>query len=500
MLQNYNNSAFSHAGQNILLTTEGDFQLVQVLHKKTNDKWIERKTLVTDDLKIMFWNNILKTGKAVPTQTITCEWVNHPQQRHKIIQETLSGGIHTYKSYYKVNEPIVFHSSVGNYIDEISLYKSFRKPNKTITGNNSNGKLKILIVGELAYNAERIYALEEYGHKLYGLWITTPEFYNTVGPLPFGNLEDIPLEHWNERVEEIKPDIIYALLNYQVIPLAHHVMLSNTGIPFVWHFKEGPFYALQYGVWKELIELYTNSDGQIFINQEIKDWFSQFLSLDTPTYILDGDLPKKEWFIEKKIDLLSDTDGEIHTVVPGRPFGINSDDLASFAAQKIHLHFYGEFFQTSWKGWTEIAVKVAGNYVHTHGNCRADQWASEFGKYDAGWLHTFDSNNDGELIRATWNDLNYPARMSTLAAAGLPMIQKCNLGHTVATQNLTKQLDIGLFFNEFEELAVCFNDEKRRKEIRENAWKHRYLFSFDYHVKELTDFFYKVIDNFNSKK
>ena len=52
--------------------------------------------------------------------------------------------------------------------------------------------LKILLVGELAYNAERVLALEERGHKLYGLWTPEPYWWNTVGPLPFGHVEDIP--------------------------------------------------------------------------------------------------------------------------------------------------------------------------------------------------------------------------------------------------------------------------------------------------------------------
>ncbi len=495
MLHNYTNSNFSHSANNTLSMVNGYYQLVQVMHKKTSEEWLERKKLVTDDLSLMYWDKLSKNGKFLPTQQITCEWISHPEQRHKLIKETSSGGIFTYKNFYKVIEPLRFHSSVGNFIDEVTLYERFRHSEKRPESLKHVKGLKILIVGELAYNAERVCALEEYGHKLYGLWITTPEFYNTIGPLPFGDVEDISLENWKERIEEIKPDIIYALLNYQVIPLAHHVMLSNTGIPFVWHFKEGPFYARQYGLWKQLLELYTNSDGQIFINQETKDWFSQFLLLETPTFILDGDLPKKEWFANEKTHRLSDEDGETHTVIPGRPFGINPNELDSFKTQKIHLHFYGEFFHAMWKHWIEAAKEVAGDYIHIHPHCTADKWGKEFSKYDAGWLHTFDSNNNGELMKVTWNDLNYPARMSTLATAGLPMILKSNIGHTVAVENLIKTLDIGIFFKDFIDLKKSFEDEERRKEIREKAWNHRFLFSFDSHVKDLTEFFYQVIES-----
>lgn len=64
MLQNYSNSSFSHGGQDTLLVADGGFQMVQVLHRKTNDLWVERETLVTDDLKVMYWNKLLSRGSG----------------------------------------------------------------------------------------------------------------------------------------------------------------------------------------------------------------------------------------------------------------------------------------------------------------------------------------------------------------------------------------------------------------------------------------------------
>jgi hypothetical protein len=40
--------------------------------------------------------------------------------------------------------------------------------------------------------------------------------------------------------------------------------------------------------------------------------------------------------------------------------------------------------------------------------------------------------------------LNYPARLSTLVAAGVPVLQRDNSGHVVATQTLLRERDIGL--------------------------------------------------------
>lgn len=493
------NNGLASQPRDVFVAAGGWFQLVQVMHRKTTALWLERAELVTDDLGRMFWNKFLNGEAALSTESVTCEWVQHPEQRHRLLNETMSGGIYAYKRFYEVDQPLRFHSSVGNFIDEVSLYGRFRNQRNRIP-ESGRRCLKILLVGELAYNAERICALEEYGHKLYGLWILNPEFYNTIGPLPFGNVEDIPLENWKERIDEIRPDIIYALLNFQVIPLAHYILSSNPGIPFVWHFKEGPFISRQNGLWKQLMELYTNSDGQIFINNETKKWYEQFITFKTPTLILDGDLPKQDWFIREKRDLLSDTDGEIHTVIPGRPFGIGSVELASLKEQQIHLHFYGEFFHTTWAAWVRNAQECAPGYIHIHGNCTPNRWAAEFSQYDAGWLHVFESANNGELMKVNWNDLNYPARMSTLAAAGLPMILKSNPGHLVATENMLIRLQNGILFKDFYRLRNAFGDNAQRKRIRENAWNTRLLFSFDHYLDDLTAFFYEVIEHYHKAK
>ena len=55
-------------------------------------------------------------------------------------------------------------------------------------------------MGELAYNADRVLALEELGHQLYGLWMEEPYWYNAVGPLAFGHVTDLPRENWQQAV------------------------------------------------------------------------------------------------------------------------------------------------------------------------------------------------------------------------------------------------------------------------------------------------------------
>lgn len=472
------------------------YQLVQVMHRKNNVRWTERNELESDDLNKLFWNKI--KGKRIHTGMVTCEWVDHPNQRSKIMQEPL-GGINTFRAFYNVTDPLRYHTSKGNYIDEKTRYEKYRE--KQVVSSHENG-LKILLVGELAYNPERILALEEKGHKLYGLWVKNPYWYNYVGPLPFGNIQDIDYDNWEEEVKKIQPDVIYALLNFQAVAIAYEVLKANTGIPFVWHFKEGPMICREKGTWNELVELFSKADGKIYCSNEMKEWFEEFIVNNdgSSTLILDGDLPKKDWFTDERSPLLSEQDGAFHTVVPGRPIGLHPYNVEELAKEDIHLHFYGDFTHGQWKEWIDKTNKIAPGYLHIHPNVDQENWVKEFSQYDAGWLHFFQSENYGELMRANWDDLNIPARLSTLALAGLPMLQKNNEGHTVAIQSLVKQMNLGLFFNNMHELKQLLQNKSLMADIRNSVWQQRHYFTFDYHVDELIDFFKTVIRQSQEKR
>lgn len=467
-------------------------QLVQVLHRRTPERWVEREELVTDDLERMLWARLRARGPAVGTGQATCEWVSHPGQLHKLLREPL-GGINPYRARFQVGRPLRFHTTVGNLIDEPARYRRFRE--RPAPAPAPDG-LKILLVGELAYNAERVLALEERGHRLYGLWTPEPYWFNAVGPLPFGQIEDLPRQGWREAARRIKPDIIYALLNWQTVRFAHQILEQNPGIPFVWHFKEGPFICLEHGLWRELLELYARADGQIYSSPEMRAWFETVapgLSQRAPALILDGDLPKRDWLDAPRSPRRSERDGQIHTVVPGRPIGLHPWTVGELAQQGIHLHFYGDFTQGVWRDWIAKVEGLARGHLHLHPNVDQDRWVSEFSQYDAGWLHLFESRNGGDLRRADWDDLNYPARIATLAMAGLPLLQRDNSGATVAAQTLARQLEIGVFFRSMEHLRTQLADAPRMEQIRANVWRQRELFTFDQHADRLVEFFRTVI-------
>jgi len=470
-------------------------QLVQVAHRRTSDRWVERGELVTDDLERMLWTRLRARGPFVATGAVSCEWVDHPDQRHKVIREPF-GGVNPYRARYAAAAPLRFHSSVGNPIDEVAHYHRFRERPDTPAAPDG---LRILLVGELAYNPERVLALEEHGHTLYGLWTDEPYWFNTVGPVPFGHVRDLPRVGWQEAVREVQPDVIYALLNWQTVAFAHHVLDENArrlGIPFVWHFKEGPFICLEKGLWPQLVDLYTRADGAIYSSPEMRDWFATVAPTTTerPSLTLDGDLPKRDWFATaERSPRLSESDGEAHTVVPGRPIGLHPEIVGELARNGIHLHFYGDFTQGVWRAWIERARALAPRHLHLHPNVDQDRWVQEFSRYDAGWLHLFRSKNGGDLRRATWDDLNYPARIGALAVAGLPMLQYDNRGAIVSAQSLARERNLGLFFDDMQELRARLDDRGRLETIGESVWRQRASFTFDAHADDLIAFLRRVM-------
>lgn len=473
--------------------------LVQVAHRRRLEqqvRWTERGEQVSDTLEPDYWRALLARGAHFAyTGATTCAWVEHPDQRHIIIAGH-PGGLARYRSYYGIGlgEFINWQPSYGSRIDERARYARFAIPRDLPTP----GGLKILLVGELGFHAERIVALEEHGHKLYGLWIPRPEVWDTANPLAYGNIEYLPYDDmWRDRVREIKPDVIYALLNWQALELIHEVVEAKLPVPLVFHFKEGPMLLPKLGLWPAFVRILQQSDGQIFINEESRAWVQ--LATDglldpATTFILDGDLPKRDWFTTDWSPKLSAQDGAIHTVCAGRPLGLSP--FEEIAAAGIHVHFYGSHFQQWFPNWSRDSAMTG--FMHAHPTVEPEDWVRELSRYDAAWFHVFDSENGGDLRRAIWDDLNFAARLGTYAAAGLPWIMKDNSHSTVALQRLARQHDVGFFFTDFADLGKQLRDREHLARVTTNMRAARHLFAFDTHVEALIDFFRQAMDRYDS--
>ncbi|EYB69146.1 hypothetical protein DEIPH_ctg011orf0128 [Deinococcus phoenicis] len=467
--------------------------LVQVMHRRTArlPRWTERTERVSDTLEADFWRELLDGGaRFAYAGAVTCEWMSHPDQRHRIIAG-VPGGLSRYRAHYGIGqgEYLNFQPSRGMRVNEAERYGRF-------AGRDLSprpGGLKILLVGSLGFNPERLLALEERGHRLYGLWSPDPETWDATGPFPYGHIGTLPLDgDWADRVRALQPDLIYALLNWQALPLIGRVLDARLGIPLVFHFKEGPFICHEQGLWPTLVRVLKESDGQIFISPENREWFRLALGggLDEArTFILDGDLPKLDWFTEDWSPKHSRADGQIHTVCAGRPLGL--EPLSELARQGIHVHFYGTHFQEWFPNWTRQGLE--SGLLHLHPTVEPQDWVRELSRYDAAWVQQFSSDNGGDLRRAHWDDLNLPARLGTYAAAGLPWIMRDNRTSLVAMQTLAQQHDFGIFYRDFADLGAQLRDRSRLEDLTAHARAARRLFAFDTHADGLLNFFSRIL-------
>ena len=466
-------------------------QLVQVAHRVTAERWTERASLESDDLGRLMWDRL--PGRTADTGRVTCSWTRHPGQRSAALRESRDGGLNVFRSRYRVREPLRFASTDGGCVDEVARYARFRSRAYAVEG------LSVLMVGELALNPERVLALAERGSRLTGLWTTDGLGDATVGPLPFGHVPDLAPDDWRDGVRALAPDLVWAQLNWRAVPFAHAVQSAFPELPFVWTFKEAPQRSTVRGEWPLLAELVSRADASLFATAEERDWFALALSgrVDPARLgVLDGDLPKRDWLDAPLSPKLSDHDGQPHTVVAGRPAGLDLDWVLGLAARGVHTHLHGQVRapgpKGSWTGWLDDALAVAPGFVHVHPAVGPEEWVTELSRYDAGWLHRFDSANGGDLRRASWDDLNSPARLPVYLAAGLPLLQQANPGSLVSVERVLRRDGTGLSYGSADEVADVLAGELASRRGSAAALAVREQHTFDAHADRVVELFRRV--------
>lgn len=484
------------------------FALAQVVHRRGLDgdvRWRVRAEEVSDRIELDFWRGLAERGAGFAyTGRTSCEWGDHPDQRHKIISGRGAphatnptgrvAGLSRYRQFYGIEPGDMLNWQPGFW----SLAQDQRERYGPLASGRAAGDgLKILLVGELGFNPERILALRDAGHRLYGLWLREPQAWMTVGPLPFAGVEDLRPDDWRAEVRRIRPDVVYALLNWQALPLVAEVLDAGLGVPMVFHFKESPQMAMEMGLWRVLRRVLRDSAGRVFINQECRDFVEAATGEtfdDTRTLVLDGDLPAGVWATDEWAPPRSGRDGEIHTVCVGRVWVEGRhviDTVPDLARAGIHIHLYGETYQ-KWSGsWVTAGAETG--HLHLHPTVLPRDWVRELSQYDAAWPHIHRSTNGGDLRGAHWDDLNLPARLGTYAVAGLPWIVLDNSGHRVATEALARRLGVGVLHTDLDDLAHQLSDRASLAAARDNMRARRHELVFDTHVAALTDLFTRVI-------
>jgi glycosyltransferase involved in cell wall biosynthesis len=429
-------------------------ELVHLVHRATPARWLPREVLETDRLDLLDHLAPVATLDR-PTATVT----DHPRRRHRALSATLDGGVNVFRRRYRVATPLRIEARDGTRVDEVARYARFRDRPLPPPGG-----LRILLAGELAYNPERVLALRERGHELLGLWIDDPLGFMTVGPLPFPGVTDVETV---DGARAARPDIVYALLNWRAVPLAR--ALLDAGLPVVFHYKEAPQRSIARGEWPMLADVLTRAQGVVLSSPEERAWVEAALPgrLDpATTMVLDGDLPKREWLDAEPSPRLSDTDGEVHTVLLGRAAGVGDALRRGLADRGIHLH----------------TPRV-----------EPQDWVRELSRYDAGWLHQVTAANGGDVRRATWDDLNLPARIPTLLFGGLPLILPRSAPEEVhAAQAFAERTGTGVLHGDLDDLAAQLLDRAAMERRRAAAVAAQPEVTFDHHADRLLDLLRRV--------
>jgi hypothetical protein len=448
-------------------------RLCAVAHRAAGARWVEREELESDELEALLLCRLRPHGAFADTgNASTASATVHPAQRTAALLGSRDGGLNAFRARYRVPTPLRLRTSEGASVDEVGLYAPFRgRPAPAA------GALRVLLVGELAYNPERIVALERHGCTLAGLWIDDPLGFMTVGPLPFGGIPDRTVDDWPDW----KPDVIYAGLNWRAIPLAHAVLprAAALGVPVAWHLKEAPHRALERGDWPLLAGLWERADARILASDLERDLLEAWLpgrADPAATHVLDGDLPAAHWLRAgpPAPARLSAGDGGVHTVLCGRPYGVDPAWVAELTGAGGHLHVHGAPLP-------EVLRRAGGGRVHPHPPVERPDWVRVLSAYDAGWLHPHASANGGEARMATWDDCNLPARGPTYLAAGVPLLADANRGHRTAVAELVARTGAGVLHDGPAD-AVARLAAGAVTAARERAWAVREELTFDAHA------------------
>jgi hypothetical protein len=211
--------------------------------------------------------------------------------------------------------------------------------------------MRILLVGALSWNPERLRSLSERGHRLWGLWSRSMAWDQGPYPATADCIAPITLEDAATAIRDLRIDCIYSL--FQV----YHRRLwgpTRAGIDHdVWTLlrtllverERGTFDVPIVRHWgfdvQHIDPVVTRAfDAHIFCNREKRTYWTTPIAqggcgVDAFTQhslveFLDSDRPKLEFMNDDFSQRPSPHSGEIHTVCIGRPFGIASPVIRSF--------------------------------------------------------------------------------------------------------------------------------------------------------------------------
>jgi hypothetical protein len=336
---------------------------------------------------------------------------------------------------------------------------------------------------------------------LWGLWSRSMAWDQGPYPVLDGFIEEIGLNDAPRVIREHKIDCIYALFQEYYAELfaarsgAIEHDISSLLRALLLERQRGAFDAPIVRHWGfDIHQLDLDAarafDAHIFCNREKFIYFTEsrsgggcgfevFRACEVIEF-MDSDRPKREFMNNDFAPPLSDSDGEIHTVCIGRPFGI---DYLAAARNGIHVHIYGNNYD---RPCIEDETTKVSRYVHIHSSMQTiganwaavqrtkSQWVPEFSRYDAGWSYI------GDPIRwtALENRAAIPNRLSTYVLAGIPIITERRPG--LYRYNEPHRLGVAIDFDgDYGVLRERLDAERRSRAGAGSARRNRTQYSFD---------------------
>ena len=379
--------------------------------------------------------------------------------------------------------------------------------------------MKILLVGALAWNPERIRSLHERGHELWGLWSRSLAWDQGPYPTLEGCLRQLALEDAARTIHDEKIDCVYSLfqvydrriwapaspgIEHGIWTILRSLLIErgrgNFDAPVVRHWG--------FDIHDIDLDVARALDGHVFCNREkLAYWTTPRreggCGLDVTgesavVDFLDGDRPKLEFMNDRFAERLSDADGELHTVCAGRPVGI---DCVALARRGIHLHVYCNSFDDAYRMIApDLSPRDArreaallGRYLHVHTSLQtlrgswADvrrtkaRWVEEFSRYDAGWSYI------GSPL--SWAPLDdraaIPNRVGTYLLSGLPVITDRRPGSYRYEELRTRGVELELADGDYDALRAQLEEERRTRARSLAARSERKAYSFDASIDPL---------------
>jgi hypothetical protein len=176
----------------------------------------------------------------------------------------------------------------------------------------------------------------------------------------------------------------------------------------------------------------------------------------------------------------------------GRTAGIEPSFVGELAREGVHVHLHGVARTPAGREWIAEARQLAGARLHEEGPVGPADWVAHLSGYEGGLLHRFRSGNGGDVRLASWDDLNQPARVSTLLAVGVPLLQAASPGAAVHVQDLVRDTGAGLLYEDAAELAARLRQEAVTGAARAAAMAARPAFAFEHHAERVVGLFRAV--------